>query len=56
MLETFLEFGWTSEYSRKADSWSLLAFAIGLVVIALTKNIDFGPRKKSVRLRCSRRS
>jgi hypothetical protein len=30
----------------KADWWLFLAFAIGLVIIALTKNTDSGPRKE----------
>jgi sugar phosphate permease len=41
----------TSAYSRKAYSWSLLGFAlgnfaIGLVLISLTKDTDFGPRRE----------
>jgi hypothetical protein len=46
MPETVLSFRWTSEYSKKVDSWELLAFALGLVAIAIMENTELGPRKE----------
>jgi MFS family permease len=51
ILDRFGTIPGTSEYSRKAYSWSLIAFAIGnfaigLLVIAFTKDTDFGPRNE----------
>jgi hypothetical protein len=57
ILDNFGPIPETSEYSRTVDSWSLLAFAIGtfaigLVIIAFTKDTDFRPGTKSTRPRC----
>jgi hypothetical protein len=61
ILDSFGTVPETSEYSRKVDSYSFVAFAIGnlaigWLVIALTKDADFEPRKKAGRRSCCRRS